>query len=135
MRPRLDTEIAAILRDAGGGILSAASRGDVHLLRAFEAQRAEQRPAEPGRGVQWTEQEIRYEGVMVRARWYVPAGVATGAAVVFLHGGGRVMGSIDQCHTTVVGYVARSGVPFLSVDYRLAPEWPGTPPGATPSQR
>ncbi|MCA2319836.1 alpha/beta hydrolase [Mycobacterium intracellulare] len=47
-----------------------------------------------------------------------------GKAVLFLHGGGMIMGwhrSYDMLAST---YVASSGVPLLSVHYRVAPEHP-----------
>ena len=37
-----------------------------------------------------------------------------------------VGGSVDAFDRMVAKYVQSTGVPFLSVDYRLAPEYPGT---------
>ena len=55
------------------------------------------------------------------ARRYEPH-EATGAAVVFFHGGGWVLGSIDT-HDGPCRYLADwSGATVFSVDYRLAPE-------------
>ena len=57
------------------------------------------------------------------ARVYEPEGwTAGGPAVVFFHGGGWVMGSIDTHHNTVAKLAAASGCLFISIDYRLAPE-------------
>ena len=42
--------------------------------------------------------------------------------VVFFHGGGWVIGSIDSHDGTVRQLVNRAGAIFVSVDYRLAPE-------------
>ncbi|MEL6984764.1 MAG: alpha/beta hydrolase [Actinomycetota bacterium] len=54
---------------------------------------------------------------------YRPAG-ADGAAAVFLHGGGWVIGS-RQTHDGTCRYLAEhSGVTIYSVEYRLAPEHP-----------
>ena len=59
------------------------------------------------------------------ARVFEPEGWSTGGpAVVFFHGGGWVMGSIDSHHNTVAQLAAASGCLFLSIDYRLAPEHP-----------
>ena len=51
-----------------------------------------------------------------------------GPAVVYLHGGGMILASVDLYDRLVAGYVAETGVPMLSVDYRLAPEHPHPSP-------
>ncbi|MFF1822857.1 alpha/beta hydrolase [Kribbella sp. NPDC058245] len=59
----------------------------------------------------------------IELRWYTTAMTAPGRpAVVYTHGGGMLGGSIDLYHEVVSWYVAESGVPFLSVELRLAPE-------------
>lgn len=57
------------------------------------------------------------------ARLYVPEGAPSpGPAIVWLHGGGWVVGSLDS-HDAPCRHLARaSGVRVLSVAYRLAPE-------------
>src|SRR5579863_6965371 len=55
-------------------------------------------------------------------RWYTAAGAAPGSAVVYAHGGGMIGGSVDLYDEVVSWYAAESGVPFLSVELRLAPE-------------
>jgi acetyl esterase/lipase len=66
------------------------------------------------------------EGVEVAARWYTRADSAPGSAVVYAHGGGMICGFIAAYDGIVSSYVEASGVPFLSVEYRLAPEVHGT---------
>lgn len=51
---------------------------------------------------------------------------AAGYAVVYFHGGGMVCGSVALSDRLVSKYVQENGIPFLSVDYRLAPEFAGT---------
>jgi acetyl esterase/lipase len=69
------------------------------------------------------------DGTGLLVRWYEPApGRERGPAVVFLHGGGMILGSVAMYDRLVAGYVAESGVPFLSVDYRVAPEHPHPTP-------
>jgi len=59
----------------------------------------------------------------VPVRTYVPAD-DTGAIVVYLHGGGWVVGDVDT-HDPVCRRVANAtGATVVSVDYRLAPEHP-----------
>jgi acetyl esterase/lipase len=66
------------------------------------------------------------DGMSILARWYVKAGRSPGSAVVYLHGGGMVAGSVQLYDKIVAKYVQDTGIPFLSVDYRLSPEFPGT---------
>lgn len=62
---------------------------------------------------------------LLRARIYLPPG-ATGAesTLVYFHGGGFVLGSVDS-HDGVCRFLCRHGdVRVISVEYRLAPENP-----------
>lgn len=58
----------------------------------------------------------------IELRWYTKDGTAPGSAVVYTHGGGMIAGSLDLYDEVICWYVAESGVPFLSVGLRLAPE-------------
>jgi acetyl esterase/lipase len=58
----------------------------------------------------------------IELRWYTKTGAAPGPAVVYAHGGGMIGGSLDLYDKVVSWYVSQTGVPFLSVGYRLAPE-------------
>lgn len=49
---------------------------------------------------------------------------ATTGAVLWIHGGGLVLGTAAQDHRTAGAYAKELGVPVLNVDYRLAPEHP-----------
>ncbi|GAB3275684.1 alpha/beta hydrolase [Kineosporia babensis] len=72
---------------------------------------------------------IADDGVPVRLVWFSSTEAeTTGSAVVHAHGGGLVSGSVDLFAPFVSRYVARSGVPFLSVEYRLVPEVSGDRP-------
>lgn len=66
------------------------------------------------------------DGGRFLVRWYSPPDRSPGPAVVFAHGGGMIAGSLAAYDRTVAYYVHCTGVPFLSVDYRLAPESTGT---------
>ena len=61
----------------------------------------------------------------IAARLYTPAGLAAPSPLlVYFHGGGWVLGSLDT-HDEVARRLAyHAGVRVLSVDYRLAPEHP-----------
>jgi acetyl esterase len=62
----------------------------------------------------------------LRARVYVPLSApATNApGLVFFHGGGWVVGSIESHDRVCRALARRAGVVVVSVDYRLAPEHP-----------
>ena len=47
-----------------------------------------------------------------------------GPAILFLHGGGFVIGNLDTYHSLCTEIAARTGLPVVSVEYRLAPEHP-----------
>jgi acetyl esterase/lipase len=55
------------------------------------------------------------------------------AAVLYLHGGGMILGSVPIFDGPVSRYVAHTGVPMVSIDYRLAPEHPARPRWRTPT--
>jgi acetyl esterase/lipase len=56
-------------------------------------------------------------------RWYTKKDhPLPGSAVLYSHGGGMIALTIDNYDQIVKRYVSRTGVPFLLVDYRLAPE-------------
>ncbi len=60
----------------------------------------------------------------VPALWIEPDGAASDRVILYVHGGGYVVGSV-QSHRRLVGHLARAvGCRALSVDYRLAPEHP-----------
>jgi len=64
----------------------------------------------------------------IPAEWIAPEGGATDRAVLYLHGGGYVAGSIDS-HRNLTGNLARAmGCRVLALHYRLAPEHPHPAP-------
>lgn len=71
--------------------------------------------------------DIQVESVTVAGRaaeWVRAPGVQSGKAILYLHGGGYVMGSINT-HRSMVGEISRAAqAAALLVDYRLAPEDP-----------
>jgi monoterpene epsilon-lactone hydrolase len=60
----------------------------------------------------------------VPAAWISAPGARDDAALLYLHGGGYMLGSI-QTHTELCSRIARAtGLRALALDYRLAPEHP-----------
>jgi len=70
------------------------------------------------------------DGTDIALRWYTKKVVSAprGSAVLYLHGGGMICGSIDLYDPLICSYVDGTGVPMLAVDYRLAPEHPHPAP-------
>ena len=60
-------------------------------------------------------------GTGIPARVYTPAGASAGI-VVYFHGGGWVIGSVDDWDACCRALAVASGCRLVSVDYRLAPE-------------
>jgi epsilon-lactone hydrolase len=71
--------------------------------------------------------EIRCEPINasgVDAEWIRPSGVRVDRAILYLHGGGYVIGSVNS-HRALIARIARAAnVHALGVDYRRAPEHP-----------
>ncbi|MGH7110807.1 MAG: alpha/beta hydrolase [Stellaceae bacterium] len=60
----------------------------------------------------------------VKAEWTVTPGADRDAALLYFHGGGYVIGSLDS-HRHLAAEAGRAlGAPTLALDYRLAPEHP-----------
>jgi len=61
---------------------------------------------------------------MPASRLYLPRGVNAARLLVYFHGGGYVVGSLDSVDSFCRLLCHKSGMAVLSVDYRLAPENP-----------
>lgn len=66
--------------------------------------------------------EIEAANGPVHLRWYRKRGSNSEAAVAYIHGGGMISGSVTIYDRLVREYASLTGVNFLSIDYRLAPE-------------
>jgi acetyl esterase len=55
-------------------------------------------------------------------RRYVPAQGGNGPGLIYLHGGGYVLGSLESHDDICCGLAELSGATVIAVDYRLAPE-------------
>jgi acetyl esterase/lipase len=60
----------------------------------------------------------------VRVRVHRPVGETTGAVLLWVHGGGHVLGSAAQDDPLLDAVVARTGCAAVAVDWRRAPEHP-----------
>ena len=71
--------------------------------------------------------DVKIENVTVAGRaaeWVRAPGIQAGRAILYLHGGGYVMGSLNT-HRSLAGEVSRAAqAAVLLVDYRMGPEAP-----------
>ena len=63
-------------------------------------------------------------GAAIPVRHYSPANALADTLVLFFHGGGYVLGSLDSHHAICGEICSRAGFDLVAVDYRLAPEHP-----------
>ena len=70
------------------------------------------------------------DGYKMQMAWYCPTSRPStpGPALLHTHGGGMILGDFTSFGIMVNNTVATSGVPMLTVDYRLAPEHPSPTP-------
>jgi acetyl esterase/lipase len=107
--------------------VAASGRPNAHLLPVSEA-RANFESLFAGLGVveavaSASDHAIPVSGGSIPARSYLPAGAATrNALVVYFHGGGWLLGSVDSHDGICRSLANASGAVVLNVGYRLAPE-------------
>ena len=71
------------------------------------------------------------DGTELDLAWYSPTAESSGAAVLYLHGGGMIYSLAEAgpaYDAAMRSYVAATGTPMLMVDYRVAPEHPDPTP-------
>ncbi|MEV6484923.1 alpha/beta hydrolase [Streptomyces sp. NPDC051576] len=128
----LDPELVPVLAALAQGAVGAPARerGDWKALREVgnAGQRYMASLVPPVSGITTTTHfTTAPDGASIELRRYNTGDEPQpGPAVVYAHGGGMVLGSLDTYDTLLSWYAAQSGVPFLSVGYRLAPEATGT---------
>lgn len=69
---------------------------------------------------------IRTAGCEIPIRVYRLCGAGEAAMVLYFHGGGFILGSLDSHDDVCADICAGTGFVVVSVDYRLAPEHTGT---------
>src|SRR5215471_17930841 len=118
--PLADSALASFLAEVNAQRSVSVPEADPRALRARAEERAAARPKGPE---MHTVRDVGIPPDHIPARLYRPvAGPA--AMVVYLHGGGWVIGSIDTVDRACRRLAAASGLAVLSLGYRLAPEHP-----------
>lgn len=126
MAYRYHPELQQLVIDPNGFPPGEKFVGTLDEMREFaDPLYAEMRELPMAEGVVTHDYQIETsDGYSMRARWYQKEGSQARSAVMYVHGGGMVLMGIDEMDADISRYVALSGVPFLSIEYRLAPECP-----------
>lgn len=110
------------------GELDATDISDVEAARAqLRATAARVRRATPGRPVAIRDVRIAVGSGRpeIPVRVYVPSlSAARRGGLLYVHGGGFVLGDLDMADVACAGYAGEADVVVVSVGYRLAPEHP-----------
>jgi acetyl esterase len=115
----VDPQIQALL-DRGSGV-PATHTLPVEIARAqYEARTALMAPATDIRAV--GERTIEGPGGKLRLRLYTPRGTGPFPLLIFFHGSGFVLCSLNTHDGMCRNLCAGAGCIVVSVDYRLAPE-------------
>ncbi|MBI3216343.1 MAG: alpha/beta hydrolase [Mycobacterium sp.] len=128
----VDPEVLAGMRTLPAAAGDPPAVGDVATRRAntatLFAHLAAARAAVPG--VRRTDHTLTTpDGAVLALSWYRrDSGEPPGSAVLYLHGGGMIVGLLPIYDSAARSYVAATGVPMLVVDYRIAPEYPHPTP-------
>lgn len=104
---------ARIPRDDIPARRAANRASDAHLNRRFGM----------ASGVRWADEDTDGPGGRMRMRVYTPATPPVGT-LLYLHGGGLVLGTIDGYAARCAAWAAGTGFEVVVPEYRLAPEHP-----------
>jgi acetyl esterase len=95
-----------------------------YTLPPAEARLNRDVPLEPGPDVASVEDHtVPHSTGTILVRVYTPPGTGPFPVLVWFHGGGWVIGSLESADGTCRRLSVGTGCAVVSVDYRLAPEW------------
>lgn len=84
------------------------------------------RPRPRPEGMQIT--DTFFGGIKVRVFRTTSGGTKLRKGLVYIHGGGYVLGSVNICHNVLTKIAEDTGAVIVAVEYRLAPEHPSPAP-------
>jgi acetyl esterase len=119
-QPFILPETAAVLAgvaEQGGPHLADMSAAD---MRATYQQMGTLFDTPPEPEVRW----IDLDGAGCPLRAYFPGDAVAGPVILYMHGGGWVIGDLETHHPVCTTIAALTGLRVVAVDYRLAPEHP-----------
>jgi len=101
------------------------SLDSIQLMREpFNRRRREAAEHTDAQGVRIVDDTVVAESGSVAVRIYRGAEVDPAPAIVYCHAGGFALGNLDTDHRQCVELARRGRCTVVSVDYRLAPEYP-----------
>ncbi|WP_353230020.1 alpha/beta hydrolase [Novosphingobium sp.] len=116
-----------VLPETAAVLAGIAEQGGQHLadmpaadMRATYLQMGALFDLPPEPGVRWTD----LTGGPCPLRAYFPAAAVAGPVILYMHGGGWVIGDLETHHPACTLIAAATGMRVVAVDYRLAPEHP-----------
>jgi acetyl esterase len=115
----VDPQIQALL-DRGTGVPATHTLSVAEARRQYEARIALMAP--PPQGMKVAERSIEAHGRPLRLRIYTPPASGPLPLMMFFHGSGFVLCSLDTHDGMCRHLAAGAGCVVMSVDYRLAPE-------------
>ncbi len=124
MSEALASDVADFVRRSEAVFPSDSVRYSVAEQRAMYAELCRVFTAPRPPGVSVRDARVPAEDHEIPIRIYRPEGRGTLACLLYLHGGGYIMGDLDSHDGIVAELTARAGVTVVAVDYRLAPEHP-----------
>ena len=126
---RLDSEVEVALapRMAMMATMTPPPVGDVQTRRDFvkALQSAAGATLPPFPDV--TMQELHAkgdDGADLLMHWFTKKDTKSQSAILYIHGGGFIASNIGLYDPFLARYCSQSGVPFLSIEFRYAPEFP-----------
>ncbi|KAF2648447.1 alpha/beta hydrolase [Lophiostoma macrostomum CBS 122681] len=131
---KLDPEVATLLQQRTIGLQTPNPPpiGDYKARRELHEAALAQNDTQTPAGVTMRDFHVTAsDNHSILCRWYTKDQTHSGsskvkksAAVLYLHGGGYILGNVSLFDKVCGEYVLHTGIPFLSVEYRLAPEFP-----------
>jgi acetyl esterase len=118
----LDPEIRAFITRTASFYPAQAEAGGIAESRRLYDRLCAGFRAPPPAGVTVSDATVPAGGGSVPVRRYRAARTAEAAALLYLHGGGFVLGGLDSHHDVCAELCDGVGIEVWSVDYRLAPE-------------
>lgn len=122
---RLDADALRAARSIAAAMTTPVRELGAQAARALLAGPPSARPLTPLDRIE--ERSVPTRGGPRRARHYYAPGVRPDAPqpiLLYLHGGGFILGTLDGADEVCRAIAARSGWDVLSLEYRLAPEHP-----------
>ena len=101
--------------------------GDIECRREMSAELNADLTGRFGKAPDVTIKDVhipRADGSQLRLRTYRKIGSDARGALLYVHGGGMIVSSIEDYDARCMHYCTNTGLPVVSVDYPLAPEAP-----------